>query len=123
LALTAAVKDPGYTSTLPGYWVMAAMLAWAIQWRARGGLASAVLLSIDDFLTRHYVSESVYGNVFLLLVGGPIVGLVVDSLLRSATRTAAAERAAAAAAERVRLARAVHDGVLQVLALVQRRGP
>ncbi len=123
LGLTAAVKDPGYHSTLPGYWVMAAMLAWAIHWRALGGLIAAVLLSIDDFATRHYVSESVYGNVFLLLVGGPIVGLMVDSLLRSATRTAAAERAAATAAERTRLARAVHDGVLQVLALVQRRGP
>ncbi len=34
-----------------------------------------------------------------------------------------AERAAAAAEERQRLARVVHDGVLQVLALVQRRGP
>ena len=35
---------------------------------------------------------------------------------------ARAERHAAAAAERARLARAVHDGVLQVLSLVQRRG-
>ena len=34
----------------------------------------------------------------------------------------AAERAQAVQAERARLARAVHDGVLQVLALVQRRG-
>ncbi len=78
---------------------------------------------MDDFLTRHYLSETVYGNLFLLLVGGPLVGLMVDSLLRSAARTAAAERDAAAAAERTRLARAVHDGVLQVLSLVQRRGP
>jgi signal transduction histidine kinase len=48
---------------------------------------------------------------------------MVDSLLRSAARTAAAERAAATAVERTKLARAVHDGVLQVLALVQRRAP
>ena len=122
-ALTAAVKDPGYHSTVPGFWVMAAMLAWAIHWRLQGGVAAAVLLSVDDFLTRHYLSETVYGNLFLLLIGGPIVGLMVDSLLRSAARTAAAEREAAAAVERTRLARAVHDGVLQVLALVQRRGP
>ncbi|MFZ2015909.1 MAG: DUF5931 domain-containing protein [Nocardioides sp.] len=123
IALTAVVKDPGYHSTLPGYWVMAAMFAWSIHWRFYGGLAAAVALSVDDFWTRHYVSETVYGNVFLLLVGGPLVGLMVDSLLRSAARTAVAERTAAAATERARLARAVHDGVLQALALVQRRGP
>jgi signal transduction histidine kinase len=102
---------------------MAAMFAWAIHWRLQGGLAAAVLLSVDDFATRHYLSETVYGNLFLLLVGGPLVGLMVDSLLRSAARTAAAEREAAAASERTRLARAVHDGVLQVLSLVQRRAP
>jgi signal transduction histidine kinase len=123
LALTAAVKEPGFHSTVPGFWVMAAMFAWAIHWRLQGGLAAAVLLSVDDFLTRHYLSETIYGNLFLLLIGGPIVGLMVDSLLRSAARTAAAERTAAAADERTRLARAVHDGVLQVLALVQRRAP
>jgi signal transduction histidine kinase len=123
LALTAAVKDPGYHSTVPGYWVIAAMFAWSIHWHLQGGAAAALLLSVDDLLTRHYLSETVYGNLFLLVVGGPLVGLMVDSLLRSAARTAAAEREAAAAAERTRLARAVHDGVLQVLSLVQRRGP
>jgi signal transduction histidine kinase len=123
LALTAAVKDPGFHSTVPGFWIMGAMFAWAIHWRLYGGLVAAVLLSVDDFATRHYVSETIYGNLFLLLIGGPIVGLMVDSLLRSAARTAAAERAAAAAVERTKLARAVHDGVLQVLSLVQRQGP
>jgi signal transduction histidine kinase len=123
VASSALVKEPGYHSTLPGFWVMAAMFAWSIHWRFYGGLAAAALLSVDDFLTRHYLSETVYGNLFLLLVGGPIVGLMVDSLLRSAARTAVAERTAAAATERTRLARVVHDGVLQALSLVQRRGP
>jgi signal transduction histidine kinase len=123
LALTAVVKEPGYHSTVPGFWVIAAMFAWAIHWRLYGGLVAAVLLTVTDYLTRHYLTETVYGNYFLLLIGGPIVGLMVDSLLRSAARTAAAERAAATALERTTLARAVHDGVLQVLALVQRRAP
>jgi signal transduction histidine kinase len=122
LASTAWVKDPGYHATVPGFWVMGAMLAWAIHWRLYGGVVAAVLLSVDDFLTRHYLDETVYGNLFLLVLGGAIVGLMVDSLLRSAARTAVAERVAAAATERTRLSRAVHDGVLQVLALVQRRG-
>lgn len=123
MGMTAVVKDPGYHSTLPGFWVMGAMFAWAIHWHLQGGVAAALLLSAGDFLTRHYLDETVYGNLFLLLVGGPIVGLMVDSLQRSAARTAAAEREAAAATERTRLARVVHDGVLQALALVQRRAP
>jgi len=123
MGMTAVVKEPGYTSTLPGFWVIGALFAWAIHWHLQGGVAAAVLLSVGDFSTRHYLTETVYGNLFLLLVGGPIVGLMVDSLLRSAARTAAAEREAAAATERTRLARAVHDGVLQALSLVQRRAP
>jgi signal transduction histidine kinase len=122
IGLTAAVKEPGFTATVPGFWIMGAAFAWAIQWRLYGGVVAAVLLSLTDFWTRGYLTETVYGNYFLLLIGGPIVGLMVDSLLRSAARTAAAERAAAAAVERTKLARAVHDGVLQVLSLVQRRG-
>jgi signal transduction histidine kinase len=123
VVLTAVVKGPGFHATVPGFWIMGALFAWAVHWRLYGGLAAAVLLSVTDYLTRGYVSDTVYGNYFLLLIGGLIVGLMVDSLLRSAARTAAAERAAAAAVERTRMARAVHDGVLQVLALVQRRAP
>ena len=45
-----------------------------------------------------------------------------ESLQRMAHERDTAEHAAAAAEERTRLARAVHDGVLQVLTMTQRRG-
>lgn len=121
--VTPLVKGPGFNATVPGYWVMGALLAWAITWHWVGGLAAGLLLAGADLGIRDHVTQGNYGNVFLLLVGGPIVGFMCASLQRMATERDAAERAAAAAAERARLARAVHDGVLQVLALVQRRGP
>lgn len=123
IALSPLIKQPGLHSTVPGFWIMGAMLAWAIHWRWAGGLVAAAALSVTDLASRRYLSESVYGNIFLLMIGGPIVGFMCESLAQSATYRAIAERSAAAAAERTRLARAVHDGVLQVLALVQRRGP
>lgn len=109
-------------ATIPGYWVMAALLAWAIHWRWRGGLLAAACLSAADLAIRPQVTQNNYGNIFLLMVGGPIVGFMCESLQRMAAERDRAERAAAIAGERARLARAVHDGVLQVLALVQRRG-
>ncbi|MCW2736421.1 MAG: histidine kinase [Nocardioides sp.] len=122
LAATPWVKGPDYLATIPGFWVMGALLAWAIHWHWKGGLAAAVLLSAADLLPRSVVDQGNYGNVFLVLIGGPIVGYMCESLQRMARERDAAEHAAAAAEERTRLARAVHDGVLQVLTMTQRRG-
>ena len=116
------IKGEGVRATVPGFWVMAALLAWAIHWHWRGGLAAGVLLAAADLSIRSEVSQSNYGNVFLLMVGGPIVGFMCESLELMARERDAAQRTAVAGEERARLARAVHDGVLQVLALVQRRG-
>jgi signal transduction histidine kinase len=116
------VKGPDMNATIPGFWVMGALLAWAVKWRWPGGLAAAALLCAADLSVRDEISQANYGNVFLLLLGGLIVGFLSESLRLMEAERDQAQRAEIAAAERARLARAVHDGVLQVLALVQRRG-
>jgi signal transduction histidine kinase len=122
LLVSPLVKGEGLNASVPGFWVMGALLAWAVHYRLLGGLVAGVCLSVADLSIRSDVSQSTYGNIFLLMTGGPIVGYMCESLQRMAAERDEAERSAAAAAERARLARAVHDGVLQVLALVQRRG-
>ena len=122
MAVTPLVKSPTFLATIPGFWVMGALLAWAIHWHWKGGLVAGAALALMDFLPRQVVDQGNYGNIFLVLIGGPIVGYMCESLQRMARERDAAEHAAAAAEERTRLARAVHDGVLQVLAMVQRQG-
>jgi signal transduction histidine kinase len=121
LLATPVVMEAGVSASLPGFWIIAALVAWSIRYHWVGGLLAGVVLAAAD-LARQDIDRSDYGNAFLLVVGGAIVGFVCGSLQQLATERDVAERAAAIAAERARLARAVHDGVLQVLALVQRRG-
>ncbi len=122
IAASPIVKGDAMRATIPGFWVMGALLAWAIHWRWQGGLIAATVLSVADWSVRPEFTQSNYGNTFLLMIGGPIVGYMAGSLQQMAAERDLAERRAAAAAERARLARAVHDGVLQVLSLLQRRG-
>jgi signal transduction histidine kinase len=122
LLATPLAKGADFNASIAGYWTMGALLAWAIQYRWAGGLAAGLLLAAVDLAARDGIRQSDYGNAFLLVVGGTIVGYMCESLQRMAVERDLAERSAAAAAERARIARIVHDGVLQVLALVQRRG-
>jgi signal transduction histidine kinase len=123
IGLSPYVKGEGMNATLPGFWVMGVVLAWAILWRWTGGLVAGVIVSLADLGIRDDFTQKAYGNVFLLVLGGVIVGFLSELLQRTAAQRDRAERAAAAAEERQRLARVVHDGVLQALALVQRRAP
>jgi signal transduction histidine kinase len=81
-----------------------------------------VLVSVLDLSVRSTPTGTTWGNIFLLLLAAGVVGYNTTQTRVATEARAAAERTAAALAERARLARAVHDGVLQVLALVQRRG-
>lgn len=122
VVLSPVLKGAGFSATVPAYWVIGALMAWAVHWRWLGGLLAGVVLTVADLSVREHIAQANYGNAFLLLIGGPIVGLMAESLQRMAAERDRAQREAVVAAERQRLARAVHDGVLQVLGLVQRRG-
>jgi signal transduction histidine kinase len=111
-----------HASTIPSFWVMAPVLAWAVARGWVGGVVAAAVVSVCDLSVRLEVTGTTWGNIFLLLLAAGVVGYSTSRLREATEARAAAERIAATMQERARLARVVHDGVLQVLALVQRRG-
>jgi len=111
-----------HAATMPSFWIVGSVLAWAVGFRWPYAVGAAALLAAADLSVRTVYTGAGWGNLFLLLLVAGIVGYTTDLLRDAAEQRAMAERAAAAYAERARLSRAVHDGVLQVLALVQRRG-
>src|SRR3954449_13441171 len=118
---TSSRVDQG-SSTLPAAWVAGAVLACAVAGGWWAGGAAAVVISVADLVERGAVTAHTFNGVVLLLLAGFVGGYVVDLSLRAQRAVAAASRREAAVAERERLARKIHDSVLQVLALVAHRG-
>jgi signal transduction histidine kinase len=108
--------------TIPTFWVSASVLAWALCRGPAGGVAAAAVLGFTNLVQRGGAASATLANIFLLFVAGAVIGYVGRLALAAEAERARAAELAAATAERERLARTIHDGVLQVLALVQRRG-
>jgi signal transduction histidine kinase len=117
-------------ATVPTVWVAGVVLAWAVFGGRRfgpagalatGGIAALVIGGIDVAIRGRFTQATMNGAI-LLLLAGIVVGHVVRLASEAEQRLQRAAELEAATRERERLARSIHDSVLQVLALVQRRG-
>ena len=102
-------------------WVAGPVLAWAVRYGRRAGTAAALALSGCDYALRGE-DIVVLNGVVLLLLAGALIGHVARLAADLESERQHADRVEAASRERDRLARDIHDSVLQVLALVARRG-
>ncbi|HIT76632.1 MAG TPA: hypothetical protein IAA98_13705 [Candidatus Avipropionibacterium avicola] len=112
----------GVTESVVGFWAVTAPLAVAL-WRGwlMSGIATAAVagagLVIADRIDIQTIAESIVVVLTCVSVGW------FTSQLRTTTRDREQMHGIAAAmTERQRLSRIVHDGVLQVLAMVEREG-
>lgn len=108
---------------VPVYWMAASPLVVAVWRGARWGLAAATLVSVTKFVQEPRDDDRVYAVLVLLGMAVWGLGAIVDTLRESVAERDEGRERAAALAERDRLNRLVHDGALQVLAMVEREGP
>ncbi len=104
--------------TLPMVWIAGPVIAWAIRAGRRAGCAAAAVIGACCMVVRGRIDLTGVNEGVLLLLTAIAIGHIAR--LSSEAETRALE--VATARERERLARGIHDSVLQVLALVQRRG-
>ncbi|TQM43000.1 MacS family sensor histidine kinase [Pseudonocardia cypriaca] len=125
MATTPLVQTPAQLAAdapvMGSIWTSGAVLACAVAFGIPGGLIGAAVMSASlvGFQAR---LEAELHDIELLALAGLTIGFASIVLRRSAERVRRAVASEAAMAERERLARAVHDGVLQVLGYVRRRG-
>lgn len=105
-------------------WAANAVISVGIQLGAVAGGTAAIAVIACSTAAKGFVVVDLARNaaVVILLALGVVIGLGAGALRRASARLEEATRLAAATAERDRLSRQVHDGVLQVLALIARRG-
>ncbi|MEU7021013.1 DUF5931 domain-containing protein [Streptomyces sp. NPDC046203] len=108
--------------TLPSIWTAGAVLAYAIKGGWRWAAVASTLVGVANLVERAHPSRDTLHNVLLVWVASIGIGYVVQIARASERTLARALEIEAATRERERLARDIHDSVLQVLAMVQRRG-
>ncbi|WP_084505922.1 MacS family sensor histidine kinase [Nocardia harenae] len=111
--------------TLPTtLWATNAVISAAILRGPVAGVLSGLLIAAVALTVRDQWGNDVWADatVPVLVSVGLALGLAAETARRAQGQVERAVRLTAAAEERERLAREVHDGVLQVLAYIKRRG-
>jgi signal transduction histidine kinase len=112
----------GEMVTLTTIWAAGPTIEAAFLAGPLGGLiVGSIQFAASAAAAGDWQGRTLYSGV-LLVVTGAVVGLVATYTVRAEDDLRVAAAAQAAVAERERLARSIHDGVLQVLGLVHRKG-
>ncbi|GAA2832697.1 DUF5931 domain-containing protein [Kitasatospora paracochleata] len=125
IVMSGIIDDPARVHagvpTLPTIWAAGSVLGFA----GKGGwkpavFAGAVVGAANIFGHGGITPDNIH-NIVLLLVAGGAIGHVIELARASEAVLTRALQVEAATRERERLSRDIHDGVLQVLALVHRQ--
>jgi signal transduction histidine kinase len=131
LLATVLVQNPASIKSgampVTATWLAGPALAWAVIGGVRAGAAAAIIIGGCVVALRHLPATQVLSSTDLdgpviLLMAAMLAGYIAKLSSRAEQAMQRATEIVAASRERERLARTIHDSVLQVLAMVQRRG-
>ncbi len=105
-------------------WASNATISAALQFGAAGGMLTGVAVTATNEAVKGYVSVNLgrSATIVVELAVGLAVGMAARTARRAHDELQRAAQLSAALEQRERLSRQVHDGVIQVLALVAKRG-
>ncbi len=105
-------------------WASNPTISAALQFGPVGGMLTGLIVMATNFAVKNYLTLDLGHNATIIieLSIGLAVGMAARTARQAHNELQRAAQLSAALEERERLSRQVHDGVIQVLALVSKRG-